>query len=313
MAQSKYEMPEEYKVPQIESTVTRVDVWMATVSNHSRTRIKSLIESGFVFRNDVPVSGASSCIRSGEVYRIDLPQPKPGELVAQSIPLDILYEDDFIIVLNKPSALVVHPAVGHPDGTLVNALLAHCPDMFSIGGEMRPGIVHRLDQDTSGVMVVAKTDAAMVALSGAFQDGRVGKTYQAIVHGLPDPLTGRIESLIGRDPVHRQRMAVVMRNGKQAITNYEVVETFASAARLQVTIETGRTHQIRVHLKHIGCPVAGDSVYGRAKADSQMPVIPKRQMLHAWRLIIPHPESGTEVQFEAPFPDDFIAVLKALR
>ncbi len=304
-------MPEEYKVPQIESTATRVDVWLAIVSSHSRTRIKSLIDSGFVFKNEVPVSGASSYIRSGEVYRIELPTPTPIELIAQSIPLDILYEDDVILVLNKPPAFVVHPAAGHPDGTLVNALLAHCPAMLSIGGEMRPGIVHRLDQDTSGVMVVAKTDVAMAALSGAFQTGRVGKTYQAIVHGLPNPPTGRIETLIGRHPVHRQRMAVVMRNGKQAITNYEVVEAFTNAARLQVVIETGRTHQIRVHLKHIGCPVAGDSVYGKAKADSQMPVVPSRQMLHAWRLVLPHPESGAEMQFEAPLPEDFMTVLNA--
>ena len=245
-------MPEEFKVPQIKSTATRVDVWLASVSGRSRSRIKSLIESGFVFKNDVPVQGASSCIRSGEVYRVASPVPTPAPLIAQPIPLEILYEDDSIIVINKPPSLVVHPAVGHPDGTLVNALLSHCPELFFIGDEVRPGIVHRLDQDTSGVMVVAKTVAASVALSGAFQNGQVHKTYQTIVHGLPEPPEGRIETLIGRHPVHRQRMAVVTHNGKLAVTNYCVIQSFANTSLLAVVIETGRTHQIRVHLKHIG-------------------------------------------------------------
>lgn len=306
-------MPEEYQVPQIDSTTMRVDVWLASVSSMSRSRIKSLIELGSVFKNGVTVPSASQGIRAGEVYAIEIPPVVSTELVAQDIPLEILYEDEAILVINKPSSLVVHPAVGHPDGTLVNALLNHCPDMLSIGGEARPGIVHRLDQDTSGAMVVAKTDAAMAALSGAFQTGLVHKTYQTIVHGLPSPPEGRIETLIGRHPVHRQRMAVVIRNGKQAITNYQVVETFANTSLLQVVIETGRTHQIRVHLKHIGCPVVGDSVYGKPKSDSQMPVVPQRQMLHAWRLVFPHPISGKLLQFEAPLPEDFMAVLHALR
>ncbi len=306
-------MPEEYQVPQIDSTTMRVDVWLASVSSLSRSRIKSLIEAGSVFKNGVAVPNASQGIRAGEVYGIEIPPVVSTELVAQDIPLEILYEDEAVIVINKPSSLVVHPAVGHPDGTLVNALLNHCPDMLSIGGEARPGIVHRLDQDTSGAMVVAKTDAAMAALSSAFQTGLVRKTYQTIVQGLPSPPEGRIETLIGRHPVHRQRMAVVIRNGKQAITNYQVVETFTTASLLQVVIETGRTHQIRVHLKHIGCPVVGDSVYGKPKADSQMPLVPQRQMLHAWRLVFPHPTSGKLLQFEAPLPEDFMAVFNALR
>lgn len=305
-------MPEQFTVSQLESPFPRVDAWLASVSQLSRSRVKSLIESGLVSKNGELVTSLSRPVKAGEVYAVAIPPTVPTETLPQDIPLDILYEDEAIIVINKPPGLVVHPAVGHPDGTLVNAILNHCPHMLSISGEVRPGIVHRLDQNTSGAMVVAKTDAAMNALADAFQNGHVHKTYQTIVHGLPDPREGRIETLVGRHPVYRQKMAVVERNGKIAITDYAVVKEFEYEALLHVKIHTGRTHQIRVHMKHIGCPVVGDDVYGKPKQDALMPVVPKRQMLHAWRLAFAHPVTGVEMEFVAPLPQDFLAVLKSI-
>jgi len=306
-------MPQSYTVQQAGAGSMRIDVWLASVSDLSRSRIQSLIASGCVFRDGVVVRSASQTVKAGEVYGVELPPAAPTELVAQTMPLDILFEDDALIVLAKPPGLVVHPAAGHTDGTLVNALLAHCPQMLAIGGEQRPGIVHRLDQDTSGAMVVAKTDVAMAALGKAFRDGRVRKTYLAIVHGAPEPPEDRIETLIGRHPVHRQRIAVLQKGGRHAITNYVVAESFRGASLLRVGIETGRTHQIRVHMRHIGCPIVGDTTYGRPKEDASLPLPPPRQMLHAWRLAFPHPLSGRQLEFEAPPPADFTAVLKALR
>jgi len=300
-------------VQQAGADAMRIDVWLASVSDLTRSRIKSLIASGCVSRDGVAVRSASQIVKTGEAYLVEMPPVASTDLVAQAIPLDILFEDESLIVLAKPPGLVVHPAVGHVDGTLVNGLLAHCPQMLSIGGERRPGIVHRLDQDTSGAMVVAKTDAAMASLGEAFREGRVRKTYLAIVHGVPEPSEGRLETLVGRHPVHRQRMAVLQKGGRRAITNYAVAESFRTAALLRVAIETGRTHQIRVHMRHIGCPVVGDATYGRPKEDASLPLPPPRQMLHAWRLAFPHPLSGRELEFEAPPPADFTAVLKALR
>ena len=306
-------MPQSYTVQQAGADAMRIDVWLASVSDLTRSRIKSLIASGCVSRDGVAVRSASQIVKTGEAYLVEMPPVASTDLVAQAIPLDILFEDESLIVLANPPGLVVHPAVGHVDGTLVNGLLAHCPQMLSIGGERRPGIVHRLDQDTSGAMVVAKTDAAMASLGEAFREGRVRKTYLAIVHGVPEPSEGRLETLVGRHPVHRQRMAVLQKGGRRAITNYAVAESFRTAALLRVAIETGRTHQIRVHMRHIGCPVAGDATYGRPKEDASLPLPPPRQMLHAWRLAFPHPLSGRELEFEAPPPADFTAVLKALR
>lgn len=291
----------------------RIDVWLTSQTGMTRSRIKALIDTGHIFCGDAVVPNASHRVKAGAVYRIEETEASPVGLVAQPMDLSILYEDAAMIVLVKPAGLVVHPAVGHPDGTLVNGLLAHCPAMFAIGGEQRPGIVHRLDQDTSGVMVVAKTDAAMATLRESFQDHTVKKTYLTLVHGIPDPPQGRLENLIGRHPVHRQRMAIVQKEGRIAVTHYTVEETFQDVAFVRVTIETGRTHQIRVHMRSIGCPVLGDRVYGHPAEDAQLPCIPQRQMLHAWRLELPHPESGQRFCFEAPPPDDFQAVLAALR
>ena len=215
--------------------------------------------------------------------------------------------------MDKPAGLVVHPAAGHPAGTLVNAVLHHCPGVLGVGGEARPGIVHRLDRDTSGLLAVAKTDAALAGLQAAFRDGAVRKTYLAVTCGVPDPPAGRLETLIGRSPRDRKKMAVVPRNGKPALTEWVVAEDFGAAALLRVRIHTGRTHQIRVHLSSFGCPVAGDRDYGSAARDRALPFRPERQMLHAWRLAFPHPLTGEPLAFEAPPPADFQALLAALR
>ena len=203
---------------------------------------------------------------------------------------------------------MVHPAPGHLTGTLVNALLAHCPNLSGIGGVSRPGIVHRLDQDTSGVMVVAKTQRAMDVLSREFSShANIVKTYLALVHGKPTPPEGRIETLIGRSPFDRKKMAIVDRNGKVAVTNYRVAASARAVSRVECVIETGRTHQIRVHLASLGTPVVGDAVYGRPRLDRQLDPPPARQLLHAWRLALKHPVTRDPVVFEAPLPEDFAA------
>ena len=299
-------------VPDDFKAVVRADIWLcsATGGEFSRSRIRNLIDSGKVTRNGEPFASASSSVRAGDVFAIEIPETAPRKILeAQDIPLTIIYEDADIIVVDKPAGLVTHPAVGHHDGTLVNALLHHSPEMFSINDEERPGIVHRLDQDTSGVMVAAKNDRAMVALSAAFQNGLVHKVYRALVHGTPAPTEGRIETLIGRHPRNRQQMAVVERNGKTAITHYRVLREFSALSLLEVRIETGRTHQIRVHCKHIGHPVVGDRVYGKSKLDALLSPPPARQMLHAKTLTLPHPSTGETMTFEATLPADFEAVM----
>lgn len=246
---------------------------------------------------------------------VDLLVPPPTELEIEpeNIPMDVLHEDSDLIVVNKPAGLVVHPAPGHDSGTLVNALLYHCGDLAGLGGELRPGIVHRLDKDTSGVLVVAKTDKAMLSLSGQFHDRLVRKRYVTVVHGVPSPRKGTIETQIGRSWHNRKRMAVRTRNGRDAITSYETAETYGVASLLRVRIATGRTHQIRVHMTHIGCPVAGDCFYGRASKDKLLPVVPERQLLHAECLSFTHPGTGEELSFTAPWPSDLTLVVEALR
>ena len=215
-----------------------------------------------------------------------------------------------MIVINKPAGLVVHPAVGNETGTLVNALLHHCTDLAGIGGEIRPGIVHRLDKDTSGVIVVAKTEAALNELARQFKARETEKEYVAIVRGVPTPLHARIETTIGRHPIHRKKMAADVRNGRHSISMYDVSESFVDAALLRVRIETGRTHQIRVHMAHIKHPVIGDKLYGRAHADG---IQADRQMLHAAKLSIAHPDTSERMCFSAPLPDDMERLLAQLR
>lgn len=292
--------------------VERLDVWLAaSCAGFSRARIQGLMKIGRVCVDGVAVLRGSQKTRPGAAVEIAVPPPVPADPEPEDIPLDILYEDADILVLNKPAGLVVHPAPGHLTGTLVNALLYHCPNLKGIGGVARPGIVHRLDQDTSGVMVVAKTEAALQTLAKEFASHtNLRKVYRTVVHGWPSPPQGRIETYIGRCPWDRKKMAVVERGGKVAITNYRVLETVkgeSARALVECEIETGRTHQIRVHMASVlGCPVVGDALYGRAGWDRQLNPPPLRQLLHAWQLALKHPVTRQPLVFEAPLPPEFI-------
>jgi 23S rRNA pseudouridine1911/1915/1917 synthase len=248
-------------------------------------------------------------LAEGMQATVQIPPPEPSELLPEAIPLDILHEDGDIIVINKPPGLVVHPAAGHPGGTLVNAVLHHCPDLGPISGELRPGIAHRLDRDTSGVIVVAKNEAALKSIVDQFKQREVSKEYAALVHGCPTKAEGSIETMIGRSRQDRKKMSAKPASGRNAVTHYEVAEAFAAAAFLCARPETGRTHQIRVHLTHIGHPIIGDKQYGgKGKAISA-----PRQMLHARQLTLSHPGSGERVTFCAPIPPDMDACLSQLR
>lgn len=274
----------------------------------SRSRIEGLVKAGFVTVNGAVAGKAGMKIAEDDEIVVEIPPPVPAVPEPEAIPLEIVFEDDDLVVVNKRPGMVVHPAPGHFTGTLVNALLAHCPALSGIGGVARPGIVHRLDQDTSGLIVVAKTQAAMDGLVQAFSSHRnIEKTYLAVVHGRPRLDAGRIENQIGRHPVDRKKMAIVERSGKTAITNWKVVPQAAAEplSLVECRIETGRTHQIRVHMASLGCPVIGDRVYGKGALDRKLSPVPARQMLHAWKLRLIHPTRRVEVAFEAPLPDDF--------
>ena len=285
----------------------RLDAWLAAAHPAiSRSRWKQLIEAGHVFLNGIVVRKSNTALSSGTEISCTLPEPEPVGLVATDIPLAILYEDADLIVLNKPAGLVVHPAPGHAADTLVNALLHHCGDLQGIGGELRPGIVHRLDKDTSGVLVVAKNEAAVAALVAQFSSHSVRKEYLALVWGALKKPSGTVELPVGRHPVHRQKMAVTEK-GRAAVTHYETFAAGPLATLLRVRIETGRTHQIRVHLAHLGHPVVGDSTYGRARQGLPADLSIPRQMLHAHVLEIAHPRDGRPLAFTAPLPADFLA------
>jgi 23S rRNA pseudouridine1911/1915/1917 synthase len=299
----------------------RIDRFLADqIGTISRSRVKTLIDEGRLRGDSGPVTQPAEPVKAGATYILDLPAPLPATPLPQSIPFPILFEDDDLIVLDKPAGLVVHPAPGNLDGTLVNALLAHCgPGFTGIGAERRPGIVHRLDKDTSGVMVVAKTQLANDALTTAFATRDLDRTYVALVWGLPQPLTGEIEGAIGRDQRDRKRMAVVDRGGKLALTRYRTMRAWqTSLALLECRLATGRTHQIRVHLASKGYPIVGDPVYLRrvpaaAKAVNQplrghLLDFP-RQALHAASLGFKHPRTGLFVSFEAALPADMQALL----
>ena len=270
----------------------------------SRSRIEGLIKGGFVKVNSVVAEKAGMKVSETDLVEMEIPPPVPAEPEPEDIPLDVVYEDGDMIVVNKAPGMVVHPAPGHFTGTLVNALLHRCPDLSGIGGVARPGIVHRLDQDTSGLIVVAKTQKAMENLVK-----HVEKTYLAVCHGRPRLDSGRIENLIGRHPVDRKRMAILERNGKTAVTNWKVVSTLAESREngyslMECRIETGRTHQIRVHMASLGTPVIGDRQYGKSALDKRLAVVPARQMLHAWKLTLWHPTESRQMSFVAPVPAD---------
>ena len=285
-------------------------ILLERLPDFSRSRIEGLVKAGFVKVNGVVAAKAGQRVSETDEIEVHVPPPVPAVPEPEDIPLDVVFEDGDIVVVNKPPGMVVHPAPGHFTGTLVNALLHHCPGLAGIGGVARPGIVHRLDQDTSGLVVAAKTQPAMDALAKAFADhASVEKTYLAVCRGKPRLASGRIENLIGRHPVDRKRMAIVERNGKRAVTNWRVSGIVAKEGLsvVECRIETGRTHQIRVHLASIGCPVFGDAVYGRPSLDRKFDPPPPRQMLHAWKLALRHPVTREPVHFEAPIPADFMA------
>ena len=284
----------------------------------SRSRIEGLVKAGFVTVNGAVAEKAGMKVAEDDEVVVEIPPPVPAVPEPEDIPLDVVYEDADMLVVNKRPGMVVHPAPGHFTGTLVNALLHHCPDLSGIGGVARPGIVHRLDQDTSGLIVVAKSQAAMDSLVQSFANHRnVEKTYLAIVHGRPRLDAGRIENLIGRHPVDRKRMAIVEKNGKTAVTNWKVKSAVRPSTSdlqplslVECLIETGRTHQIRVHMASLGCPVIGDKTYGKSALDKRLDPVPARQMLHAWRLKLRHPVTRAEMSFEAPPPADMEAYLR---
>lgn len=285
---------------------------LETHPDFSRSRIEGLIKAGFVAVNGEPAAKAGQNVGEGDEIVVTIPPPVPSEPEPEDIPLDIVFEDGDLVVVNKPAGLVVHPAPGHFSGTLVNALLHHCPSLADLGGGARPGVVHRLDQDTSGLIVVAKTPQAMAGLAKAFAShADVEKTYLAVCHGRPRLDAGRVESLIGRHPVDRKRMAVVERNGKTAITNWRVVGAAGDppVSVVECRIETGRTHQIRVHMASLRCPVAGDRTYGSPARDRLLDPAPARQLLHAWRLCLLHPTTRERLSFEAPVPSDMAPFL----
>jgi 23S rRNA pseudouridine1911/1915/1917 synthase len=286
----------------------RLDVFLAAaLPEVSRSHWKGLIQDGSVQVNGVACK-PNHKLRTGDEVCWAIPDEAPAEPLPEDIPLNILFEDDAVLVLNKPPGLVVHPAVGNESGTLVNALLFHDPIFQSVE---RAGIVHRLDKDTSGVMVVAKSDSAMAELQRQFKARETEKEYLALVWGHPSP-SGRTETLIGRHPKHRQKMAVLEEGGREAVSNFQTLEKFDEASLVQVGIETGRTHQIRVHMAHLGHSVVGDAVYGRARKNRQ-PVTAGRQMLHAAKLGFTHPDTGKRLSFEAPLFDDMRRFLELLR
>jgi 23S rRNA pseudouridine1911/1915/1917 synthase len=288
----------------------------------SRTRIKALIEDGCLSVDGRTIREPAYRVKPGHILELAVPPARPSIPVAQDIPLHIVFEDDQLIVVNKPAGLVVHPAPGSPDATLVNALLAHCGDSLSgIGGVRRPGIVHRLDKDTSGLLVVAKTDAAHAGLAAQFADRTIKRLYHAVVWSVPAPMTGEISGNIGRDPRNRKKMTVRREGGRPALTRYRVLTAFATAAALiECRLETGRTHQIRVHLAARGYPLIGDPTYGRVTAarraalgtGTDMVVRFPRQALHAATLGFRHPTTGTDLQFESDTPADMRELLSVL-
>lgn len=281
----------------------------------SRSRLQQLIRDGHVAHGGKPVVDPSHKTRPGEIYTITVPPLAPAVPEAQALPLEIVYEDGDLLVLNKPPGMVVHPAAGNRDKTLVNALLAYCGASLSgIGGVARPGIVHRLDKDTSGLMVVAKHDAAHQALSCQFADRSLSRVYLALVWGVPVPVAGKVMGAIGRHPRMRQKMAVVTRGGKPALTHYKVLKSYGTETSLvECRLATGRTHQIRVHMAHIRHPVVGDPLYGRKRGGKGLLDLFPRQALHATEIKFRHPRTGEPLIFKVSMPKDMRDLVKAIK
>ena len=286
----------------------RLDAFLSADGALTRSQAARLIAEGRVRVNGKPAA-KSARLSGGETVTVDVPQLRETALPPQDIPLDVVYEDDDVIVVNKPTGLVVHPAPGHPDGTLVNALLHHCGDSLSgIGGEKRPGIVHRIDRDTSGLIIAAKNDAAHLALSAQLKDHSLSRTYECLVTGNMKQDSGTVDAPIGRSSADRKKMAVVP-TGRRAVTHWEVVARYPGVTHLRCRLETGRTHQIRVHMAHIGHPILGDTVYGAKKPVPGL----TGQCLHAAGLRFIHPRTGEPVELHCPLPPEFTAMLQKLQ
>lgn len=298
---------------QVPENSDRLDRYLShNLSDLSRSRIQQLIEQGHVQVNDQICTSKKVNLKIGDRISLEIPAIEPLQLLAADIPLDILYEDEELIILNKPAGLVVHPAPGHPDGTLVNAILAHCPNLPGIGGIQRPGIVHRLDKDTTGAIVIAKTDLAYQHLQAQLQAKTARREYLGLVYGVPKTETGSIDLPIGRNPQDRKKMGIVSieDGGRAAITHWRVQERLANYTLIHFQLETGRTHQIRVHSAKIGHPIVGDPLYSSAHS---IGVNLPGQALHAWKLQLQHPVSGKLLQVTAPLPRSFTTLLEVLR
>ena len=300
---------EDIKIRVIEEQVgKRVDKVLAHVlSEFSRTQIQQLIQGGHVSVAGKVIK-ASYKVEMNDEILVHIPEPENSDVLPENIPLDIVYEDEDVVVINKPTGMIVHPSAGIYSGTLVNALLYHCHDLSGINGVMRPGIVHRIDKETSGLLMVAKNDKAHQSLSEQLQQHTVTRRYLALVHGLIPHEFGRIEAPIGRDPHDRQKMTCTDKNAKDAITNFKVIERFNDMSLVECRLETGRTHQIRVHMQYIGYPVYGDPQYGLRRDDTS-----HGQYLHAKILGFIHPSTGEEMYFECDLPDYFEEKLRELR
>lgn len=290
-----------------EDACTRADVFLAAKLGVSRSNMQKLLEDGRVKRGEKIIK-ANYKVRAGEMFVVDIPEPEPIEAVPENIPLDIIYEDDDVVVLNKARGMVVHPAPGNYTGTLVNALLYYCSNLSGINSAIRPGIVHRLDKDTSGIMIVAKNDAAHISLSQQIQSKTAVRTYLAVVRGNIKTDSGTIETQIARDKTDRKKMAVVKEGGRDAITDYEVLERFGKYTLVRCKLRTGRTHQIRVHMEYLGYPLVGDPKYSPMKT----PFGIKGQALHSHTLEFTHPRTGERMKFEAPLPEDMHKIITRL-
>lgn len=297
----------------VQEKTERLDRYLSSaIPDLSRSRVQQLIEQGHVQVNDQVCTSKKINLKVGDRICLEIPAVQPLALVAEDIPLDILYEDEQLLILNKPAGLVVHPAPGHADGTLVNALLAHCPNLPGIGGVQRPGIVHRLDKDTTGAIAIAKTDIAYQHLQAQLQAKTARREYLGVVYGAPKTESGTVDLPIGRHPQDRKKMAIVSieEGGRSAITHWQVKERLGNYTLIHFQLETGRTHQIRVHSAKIGHPIVGDPVYGSGRS---IGVNLPGQALHAWRLKLQHPISGDWVEVTAPLPQTFTKLLEVLR
>jgi 23S rRNA pseudouridine1911/1915/1917 synthase len=293
-------------------TGRRIDLFLAgAVTDLTRSRVQKLIEEGLVAVNEMVCTDKNYRVRAGDMVVYSLPEPEAPETRPEEIPLAVIFEDNDLLVINKPRQMVVHPAPGHSRGTLVNALLHHCHDLSGIGGVVRPGIVHRLDKDTSGLLIVAKNDKAHSSLSSQLKSRQLRREYLALVCDRVKPVSGRIEAPLGRHPRNRKKMAVITA-GREAVTRYRVLKEYGQISLLKVMLETGRTHQIRVHLSYIGHPVVGDFIYGPGTWAGLPPEMLFTHALHAYRLSLIHPSSQESLTFFAPPPPEFQALLHYL-